>query len=63
MDTHGPELSSIEFQLEELERRVHAITQAYEGAKRADVLAALYEAERALKTARAQVLRAESALG
>lgn len=49
MPSDAAELSSIATALHDLETRVTAIAERYEGTKREDLLAALYETERQLR--------------
>jgi hypothetical protein len=58
MSSHAAELSSLQSQLDDLLTRISAIAGVYEGTTRDDLLGALYEIERALRAARAQVARA-----
>ncbi len=58
MASHASELSSLQSQLDELISRIDAIAREVEGTPRDDLLAALYEIERALRTARSQAARA-----
>ena len=59
MASNAAELSSIRDAIDDLERRVAGMAKGYEGTEREDVLAVLYEAERALRTSRRHVERAE----
>ena len=52
MSSSAAELSSLATALEELTRRLTAIAEGYERAKRDDVAVELYRAERALDGAR-----------
>ena len=62
MASDAAQLSSIQAALAELEGRLAAMAQRYEGTTREDVLGALYEAERALRATQRQVARAEQLL-
>jgi hypothetical protein len=59
MASDAAELSAILSTLGELERRLTAMARRYEGSDHADVLGALYEAERTLQATQRQVERAQ----
>jgi hypothetical protein len=54
------ELSSLATTLSDLERRLGALGQSYEGTDHDDVVAALFDAERNVRTALRSVERARS---
>lgn len=58
MASDAAELSALLSTLADLEHRLAAIATRHEGPGHEDVLAALYEAERALQAAQRQVTRA-----
>jgi hypothetical protein len=53
----GAELSSMGATVEDLARRLRAIADSYEQARREDLAAEVHEAERALETARRRLDR------
>jgi ElaB/YqjD/DUF883 family membrane-anchored ribosome-binding protein len=62
MSRVAAELSSLQSQLDDLLARVGAIARDHEGGTRDDLLASLYELERALRAARREAARAERML-
>jgi hypothetical protein len=56
--SHAAELSSLQSQLDELIARIYTMAREVESTPRDDLLATLYEIERALRTARSQAARA-----
>ena len=62
MVRHAAEVTSIRTLVEELQARVIGLAQAYERDSREDLGRALFEAERALRTAGRQLARAERLL-
>jgi hypothetical protein len=62
MNPDGATLSSIASSLEELTRRITGIAERYQDTDLEDVALSLYEAERALGTARRRIDKATSTL-
>ena len=62
MVRHAAEVTSIRTLVEELQARVVGLAQAYERESRDDLGRALFEAERALRTAGRHLARAEKLL-
>jgi hypothetical protein len=60
--SHAAELSSLQSQLDELIRRIDTMAREVESTPRDDLLAAFYEIERSLRTARSQAARAAGLL-
>ena len=63
MPADAAELSSLATTLTELEHRLGALGEAFEGTDHDDVVAALFEAERTIRAATRSVERARQALG
>ena len=62
MVRHAAEITSIRTLVEELQARVIGLAQAYERESREDLGRALFETERALRTASRHLARAERLL-
>jgi hypothetical protein len=60
MNGEGAELSSLATTLSELQRRIGALGQSYEGTDHDDIVAALFDAERNVRAAVRSVERARS---
>jgi hypothetical protein len=63
MVRHAAEVTSIRTLVEELQLRVAGLAQAFDGGAREDLGRALFEAERALRSASRHLARAEKLLG
>ena len=63
MARHAAELTTIRTLVEELQARVLGLTKESDVAAREDVVRALFEAERALRSAGRQLARSEKLLG
>jgi hypothetical protein len=58
MPSDSAELAALATAVDEIQRRLAAVTARYEGTTRDDVLGALFEAERQLRAAGREVQRA-----
>jgi ribosomal protein S12 methylthiotransferase accessory factor YcaO len=63
MARHAAELATIRTLVEELQARVLGLTKESDTASREDLVRALFEAERSLRSAGRQLARAEKLLG